>query len=72
MSYLGPFEKPSTLLRLGMAFLIVALVGQRFVHPTPGFGEDAIDALRGLCFGLSFGFNIWFVRRSSRSRCRPS
>jgi len=60
-------QSPRNILRIGMALLAVALVAQRFVHPAPGLGEDAADAIRGLLMGLSIGLNLWAVRLASRS-----
>jgi hypothetical protein len=57
---------PRTILRIGMALLAVALISQRFVHPAPGFGEDAADAIRGFLLGLSIGLNLMAVWLGSR------
>ena len=67
MCLLDRRRSPRNVLRAGMALLAVALVAQRFIHPAPGFGEDAVDAIRGLLFGLSIGLNLWAVRLGSRS-----
>ncbi len=47
----------------GMTFLVVAMLAQRFMHPTAAIGEGATDAMKGLLFGLSIGFNLLSVRR---------
>ena len=60
-------SKSRNVMRLGMLLLAVALVAQRFIHPAPGFPEDAADAIRGLLLGLSIGLNLWAVRLASRS-----
>jgi tetrahydromethanopterin S-methyltransferase subunit G len=52
-----------TLCRLGMTFLILAFLWQRF---GTGLGEDLGDGLMGLLFGLSIGFNLWAVSVKSR------
>lgn len=67
MSLRERLENPRLLMRLGMAFLVVALVAQRIVHP-PRFAEDVADAVRGLCLGLSIGLNLWSVRLTARRR----
>ncbi len=62
-------SNPSLLLRIGMAFLLVALVLPRFVHPAAGAGPDWFDGVRGLLFGLGIGFNLLSIkaRRPSAS-----
>jgi hypothetical protein len=47
----------------GMTFLVIALLSQRFIHPTGAFGEDATDAMKGLLFGMSIAFNLLSVRK---------
>jgi len=47
----------------GMTFLVVAMLAQRFMHPTAAMGEDVTDAMKGVLFGLSIGFNLLSVRR---------
>lgn len=59
-------EDPGTRLRLGMAFLLIALLSQWLLHPTAAYGQDAIDGARGLFFGLAIGFNLWAVRGKAR------
>jgi hypothetical protein len=47
----------------GMTFLVIAMLAQRFMHPTAAIGEGATDAMKGLLFGLSIGFNLLSVRK---------
>jgi len=47
----------------GMTFLVVAMLAQRFMHPTAAIGEGATDAMKGLLLGLSIGFNLLSVRK---------
>ena len=61
-------EDPRLLLRLGMAFLLIALVWPRFLPVTGNLGPDAIDGVRGLLIGLSLSLNLWSVVLSSRQR----
>ena len=61
-------EDPRLLLRLGMAFLLIALVWPRFLPVTGNLGPDAIDGVRGLLIGLSISLNLWAVVLSSRQR----
>ena len=63
-------EDPGTRLRIGMAFLLLASLSQWFLHPTVAFGQDAIDAARGLFFGLAIGFNLWAARGMGRKEGR--
>jgi len=64
------FERnPRTLMRVGAAFLILALVAQKFVRPSAGFTEDVVDAVRGCALGLSIGLNLWYVRVTARRGC---
>jgi hypothetical protein len=51
------------LMYFGMTFLLIALLSQRFMHPTAAFGEDATDAMKGLLFGMSIAFNLMAVRK---------
>ncbi|MDQ6894299.1 MAG: hypothetical protein M3167_16680 [Acidobacteriota bacterium] len=60
--------KPSTLIRLGMACLLVALVLPRFVQPSARLGEDLFDGFRGLFIGLSIGLNLWGVWLNRHNR----
>jgi hypothetical protein len=59
-------EDPGTRLRIGMAFLLLASLSQWFLHPTAAFGQDTIDAARGLFLGLAIGFSLWAVRGRAR------
>jgi len=61
-------EDPRLLLRLGMAFLLIALVWPRFLPVTGNLGPDAIDGVRGLLIGLSISLNLWALVLSSRQR----
>lgn len=59
---------PGTLLRLGMLFLILFSLTQRWLDLRPLMGEDWADGTRGMLLGLSVGFNLWSVvkRRADR------
>ena len=61
-------EDPRLLLRLGMVFLLIALVWPRFLSVTGNLGPDAIDGVRGLLIGLSISLNLWALVLSSRQR----
>jgi hypothetical protein len=56
-------------MRIGMASLIVALIGPRLVQATASFGPNLIDASQGFLFGVAIGMNILSVRLNIGRRC---
>lgn len=52
-----------TLCRVGMSFLILALLSLRFLGNT-----DLADGAKGLLMGLSIGFNLWSVSVKTRQK----
>jgi hypothetical protein len=68
MQFIHFTKDPRTLLRLGMFFLVLALIGNRFWQPSPGLRLDCKDGLVGLLFGFSFALNILAVSRGRRDR----
>jgi hypothetical protein len=61
-------KEPVTMIRIGMACLLISLIWPRFVHLTFNLGPDLIDGVRGLLFGISIGLNLWAVRLKCRQR----
>jgi hypothetical protein len=64
-------NNPKLLLRLGMTFLILALLSQRFLHPA-GINENLLDGAKGVLFGVAIALNLLFVYRNggAKSQCR--
>jgi MFS-type transporter involved in bile tolerance (Atg22 family) len=63
-------KDPKAMIRIGMMFLAIALVGQRFFHPyfATKARDDFFDGLIGLLFGLSIGINLMAARLLARQR----
>jgi hypothetical protein len=55
-------QNPKTLVRIGMAALLVTLVWPKFIPLTGSLSENFVDATRGLFLGLALGFLIWGAR----------
>ena len=51
-------KDPTTIMRIGMACLLIALLWPRFVHATGGLSPDWIDGIRGMLFGVAIGMNL--------------
>ena len=68
MSFRDKMKDPNVVLRLGMMFLILAGLANRFLHPTASFSEGMTDGIKGLLYGLSIGFMLLSVWRRGR-RC---
>ena len=47
---------------IGMLFLVIAMLSQRFLHPVHGISEDMLDVVKGMFFGVSIGCNLVSVR----------
>lgn len=59
----------STFLKLGMLFLVLAILSVWFVRPTAHLSQDVADMLKGFLFGISIAFNlgaVYFNRRCKR------
>ena len=61
-------RNPNTMMRLGMASLLVANVARYFLHPIVGFGQGLIDGTVGLLFGVAIGCLLLSLRLRDR-RC---
>ena len=51
----------------GLAFLVLANVSQFVFRHTPSLGEDLIDGIRGLLFGVAIGSLLVAVWRNGRA-----
>lgn len=45
-------KNSTTLIRIGSASLILAILSSRFLHPATAFWSDATDGLTGFLFGI--------------------
>jgi hypothetical protein len=65
---------PSTLLRLGMLFLILFAISMRPLQLQAYVGEQWSDGIRGFLIALSGGFNILSIikRRNGAMSCPRS
>ncbi len=62
-------KDPKLIVRIGAAFLLLANLWpllMRFVLPTSDFWQGFSDGVRGVLFGVSFGFLLLGLRRSKR------
>jgi hypothetical protein len=65
-------EKPQSLLRTGLFFLILASFANYFLPRLPSLPEAYADGGLGLLYGLAFGLLLLGIRRRSRARHWPS
>ncbi len=56
----------STFVRIGMSFLIVAMLALRFLRPNSFLSEGAADAVKGLLMGIAIGCNGIAIRLMCR------
>ena len=52
MSFREKMKDANVVMRLGMGFLIIAMLANRFLHPTAQLGEGLTDGVKGLFYGL--------------------
>ena len=65
-------KDPKVMVRIGAAFLLLANLWPlltRHLLPTSDFWEGFGDGVRGVLFGVSFGFLLLSLRRS---KCRET
>jgi hypothetical protein len=64
------FNNPTTLMRLGMLFLVLANLSKFLLHRSGLVSADAGDLIMGLFYGLAIGTLLLFLttRRASRPR----
>jgi hypothetical protein len=60
-------QSPAALTRIGMLALLIGLLLNRILHPTPAFSENLIDGARGVLYGISAGCLLL----ANRTRHRP-
>jgi hypothetical protein len=63
--------KPDTLMMTGFVFLILANVAQLLFRHTPVLGEDLIDGVKGLLFGVAIGSLLLAIWRNARDGGAP-
>ena len=51
----------------GFVFLILANVSQLVFRHTPSLGEDLVDGIRGLLFGIAIGSLLVGIWRNGRA-----
>lgn len=62
---------PKTILKLGYAALIVAFLSRWWLRPIAHLGEEWIDGIMGLLYGVAIGALLLGVWRQGRQRCGP-
>ncbi len=68
MSIHERMKDPNLVMRLGLVFLIIALIANRFIHPAAIVNDGWTDGIKGLLYGLAIGFMLLSVYRRGRSR----
>ncbi len=70
MIFRNRLKTSKTMMRIGMASLLIFFMWPRFFPLATDLGPDFIDATRGVLLGLSIGLNLLAVRLNSRQqRC---
>jgi hypothetical protein len=64
-------KNPKTMMRIGMAFLILASVSRWFLHPGAGISENWTDGITGFLYGVSIASLLVSVRRKAGQGARP-
>jgi polyferredoxin len=62
-------KDPTTRMRVGLSFLVLAILTRRFLHPGAVLSPNALDLATGLFYGLAIGFLLLslLAGRSGRS-----
>jgi hypothetical protein len=63
-------DKAYRFMMTGFVFLLLANVSQLIFRHTPSLGEDLVDGVRGLLFGVAIGsllVGIWRNGRAART-----
>lgn len=60
-------KDPNLVLRLGLAFLILAMLTNFFLHPSARFGDGVTDGLKGMLYGFAIGMLLLSIRLRARS-----
>ena len=68
MSIHERMKDPNLVLRLGLMFLIVAMLANRFIHPAAIVSDGWTDGIKGLLYGLAIGLMLLSVYRRGRLR----
>lgn len=67
MSFRERMKDPNLVMRLGLVFLIIALLANRFIHPAAIVNDGWTDGIKGLFYGLAIGLMLLSVYRRSQS-----
>jgi len=59
-------KDPNLVLRLGLVFLVLAMLTNYFLHPTARFSEGFTDGMKGLFFGLAIGLMLLSISLRKR------
>ena len=62
MTFKETMKQPSSMMKIGLVFLILANLSHRFVRPGGSFGEGFADGLFGTLMGLAIGCLLVSVR----------
>ena len=68
MQFRSKMKEPNFVMRLGMIFLVLAMLANRFLHPMPVLNEGVTDGFKGLLYGLSIGLLLFSIQLRGR-RC---
>jgi hypothetical protein len=60
-------DKAYRFMMTGFVFLILANVSQLIFRRTPSLGEDLVDGVRGLLFGVAIGSLLVGIWRNGRA-----
>lgn len=63
--------EPSTILRLGFVFLILASLGRYFLRPSAGLSEGVADGVHGFLYGVTIAtllLGLWMNRRRGMAK----
>jgi hypothetical protein len=67
--------QPHTIIRIGLLFVVAAILSARYLHPGAALSADLVDAAEGFLYGVSIACMLWGVvlqrRRGSASKADP-
>jgi hypothetical protein len=63
-------DRAQRFLMTGLVFLTLANVSQLIFRHTPSIGEDLVDGIRGLLFGVAIGSLLVAIWRNGRAASR--
>lgn len=68
MNMRNRIQNPAVMIRIGSAFLIVALLSLRYLHPTAHILQVLTDGASGIAFGIAIGCLLLAARVNARRR----